>query len=101
MVRIVSVPSPAIIAQLRESLCKVEQDGLCRRPVLPFGIGVIDAKLATGGLRLGSLHEVAAAGPGPADDAAATLFMAGIAARAWGQVLWVVRRRDLFAPCPH
>ena len=33
-----------------------------------------------------------------ADDCAATLFMAGIAARAWGPVLWVVRRRDLFAP---
>ena len=33
-----------------------------------------------------------------ADDCAATLFMAGIAARAWGPVLWVIRRRDLFAP---
>jgi len=33
-----------------------------------------------------------------AEDCAATLFLAGIAARAWGPVLWVVRRRDLFAP---
>ena len=49
-------------------------------------------------MRLDSLHEVAAATPSPSDDAAATLFLAGIAARAWGPVLWVVRRRDLFAP---
>lgn len=89
---------PAIIAELRESLKKVESDGLRRRPVLPFGIGAIDAKLAANGLRLDSLHEIAAATATPADDAAATLFMAGIAARAWGPVLWVVRRRDLFAP---
>lgn len=90
--------SSAIIAELRESLKKVESDGLRRRPVLPFGIGAIDGKLASTGLRLDSLHEISAASRGPSDDAAATLFMAGIAARAWGPVLWVVRRRDLFAP---
>ena len=39
-----------------------------------------------------------AATPALGDDASATLFLAGIAARAWGPVLWVVRRRDLFAP---
>ncbi|WP_288044159.1 protein ImuA, partial [Sphingomonas sp.] len=93
-----AIPSSAIIAELRESLKKVERDGLRRRPVLPFGIGAIDEKLAPGGLRLDSLHEIAAASAAPSDDAAATLFMAGIAARAWGPVLWVVRRRDLFAP---
>ena len=89
---------PAIIAELRESLKKVESDGLRRRPVLPFGIAPIDERLSPGGMRLDSLHEIAAASPAPSDDAAATLFMAGIAARAWGPVLWVVRRRDLFAP---
>ena len=91
--------SPATpIAELRDSLARIASDGLRRRPVLPFGIGAIDAGLASTGLRLDSLHEVAAATPGPSDDAAATLFLAGIAARAWGPVLWVVRRRDLFAP---
>ena len=35
---------------------------------------------------------------GLADDAAATLFAAGIAARLQGTVLWVLGRRDLFAP---
>lgn len=88
----------ATISELRDSLARISGDGLRRRPVLPFGIGAIDGKLASTGLRLDSLHEVAAASPSPSDDAAATLFLAGIAARAWGPVLWVVRRRDLFAP---
>lgn len=88
----------ATIAELRDSLAHIAGDGLRRRPVLPFGVGAIDGKLASSGLRLDSLHEVAAATPSPSDDAAATLFLAGIAARAWGPVLWVVRRRDLFAP---
>ena len=88
----------ATIIELRESLARISGDGLRRRPVLPFGIGAIDGRLASTGLRLDSLHEVAAATPSPSDDAAATLFLAGIAARAWGPVLWVVRRRDLFAP---
>ncbi len=69
-----------------------------RRRVMPFGVPAIDAGLADGGLRLDALHEIAAATPALRDDAAATLFVAGIAARTWGPVLWVVRRRDLFAP---
>ncbi len=89
---------PAVISQLRETLRTIEGSGFRRRPVLPFGLGRLDARLADGGLRLDALHEVAAATPDPGDDAAATLFTAGIAARAWGPVLWVVRRRDLFAP---
>lgn len=93
---ILSLPGPLVA--LRETLRAIEGDGLRRRPVLPFGVGAIDAKLATTGLRLDSLHEAAGASPGMGDDAAATLFLAGIAARAWGPVLWVVRRRDLFAP---
>jgi len=86
------------LAELRETLRAIEGDGHRRRPVLPFGVGALDARLAGEGLRLDALHEVAAAGAHWGDDAAATLFMAGIAARAWGPVLWVVRRRDLFAP---
>ena len=72
------------------------------RPVLSFGIGAVDARLAGGGL-LPALHEAAAAGPAPGDDAAATLFLAALAARfsrraGAGQILWAVTRRDLFAP---
>jgi protein ImuA len=83
---------------LRETLRAIEGDGLKRRPVLPFNIAGVDERIATGGLRLDALHEVAPGSPGMGDDAAATLFTAGVAARAWGPVLWVVRRRDLFAP---
>jgi protein ImuA len=93
-----SVPDPAILAQLREQLRAIETGGFRRRPVLPFGVDGLDSRLASGGLRLDALHEFAAGSGDMADDCAATLFMAGIAARAWGPVLWVVRRRDLFAP---
>ncbi len=89
---------PSVLESLRATLRAIEGDGHRRRPVLPFGAEAIDSRLADGGLRLDALHEVAAATPGMGDDASATLFLAGIAARAWGPVLWVVRRRDLFAP---
>ena len=76
----------------------------CRRrgKWLPFGIEAVDARLAGGGL-LPALHEAAAASPAPNDDAAATLFLAALAARfsrarGEGQVLWALARRDLFAP---
>lgn len=69
--------------------------------LLPFGIGELDGRLAGGGLSRSALHEVAAASPTLADDAAATLFMAGIAARCAGEgatALWAVTRFDLYAP---
>lgn len=92
------MPESSVLQSLRDTLRAIEGDGHRRRPVLPFGIAPLDERLANGGLRLDALHEVAAATPSPGDDASATLFIAGIAARAWGPVLWVVRRRDLFAP---
>jgi protein ImuA len=73
-------------------------------PVLPFGLEAIDGRLAGGGLAAAALHEIAPGGAGSGgaglgDDAAATLFLAGIAARAAsGTVLWALARRDLFAP---
>jgi len=48
---------------------------------LPFGIGLMDERLATGGVDGAGLHEFAAASSSLNDDAAATLFLAGIAAR--------------------
>lgn len=92
------MPDPAPLARLRGLLRAIEATGYRRRSVLPFGVAPIDARLADGGLRLDALHEICGATGDSADDAAATLFLAGIAARAWGPVLWVVRRRDLFAP---
>lgn len=58
----------------------------------------MDSRLPTRGLALGALHEVAGGGNGAIDGAAAALFVAGIAARTKGKVLWCMSRPDLFAP---
>jgi protein ImuA len=68
------------------------------RECLPFGIDALDSRLAAGGLAVAALHEAAGERPGPGDEAAATLFLASIAARRPGTVLWALARRDLFAP---
>lgn len=62
-----------------------------------FGVAPIDHALPGGGIARGALHEVAGS-PALGDDAAATIFIAGILARADGPVLWCLRWRDLFAP---
>ncbi|MDK2768083.1 MAG: protein ImuA [Sphingomonas sp.] len=71
-------------------------------PLLPFGIEAIDTRLGGGGLNGGGLHEVAAASPTLGDDAAATLFVAGAAARFAAEpnatVAWSLTRFDLYAP---
>jgi len=64
-----------------------------------FGIAEIDARLPGCGLALGALHEVGGGGNGAIDGATAALFVAGIAARTRGKVLWCLDRPDLFAPC--
>jgi protein ImuA len=73
-----------------------------RTGVLRFGVEALDGRLASGGLDRAGLHEVAAATASLNDDAAATLFAAGIAARfAAGPgltVLWALTRFDLYAP---
>lgn len=70
--------------------------------ILPFGCPEIDGRLGHRGLRAGALHEAAAATGSLVDDAAATLFLAGIAAReaeaSHGPVLWISTRADLYAP---
>lgn len=71
-------------------------------PLLPFGIDAIDIRLGGGGLDGGGLHEVSAASPTLGDDAAATLFTAGAAARFAAEpnasVAWSLTRFDLYAP---
>lgn len=90
----------ATVAELRASIA-----GVCaparRLPPLPFGIDPIDRRLAGGGLDAGGLHEVAPSAPQLVDDAAATLFVAGLAARfvhAGGNAIWALTRFDLYAP---
>ena len=87
------------LAALRAEVRAIEcARSLCSETFLPFGIEAIDRRLAGGGLAAAALHEVAGAAPGLGDDAAATLFAAGIAARLTGTVLWAMSRPDLFAP---
>lgn len=87
------------LAALRASLAHARA---ARGPVLPFGVQEIDQRLADHGLDGAGLHEVAAASASFNDDACATLFTAGIAARFAVEpgfiVLWAVTRFDLYAP---
>jgi len=86
------------LAALRAEVRALESAGAEQREYLPFGVDAIDGRLAGGGLPVAALHEAAAERPGPADEAAATLFLASIAARRPGIVLWALGSRDLFAP---
>ena len=101
------VPSPCRserLAALRAEVKAIESAGAIKaRDCLAFDVDAIDRRLAGGGLAVPALHEAAGAGPGLGDDAAATLFIAGIAARlamaeAGSTILWALSRRDLFAP---
>ena len=87
------------IAALRAEL---ESARALRGPSLPFGIRALDDRLADNGLDGAGLHEVGAASARLNDDAAATLFVAGIAARfaaeAGFTVLWALTKFDLYAP---
>jgi protein ImuA len=93
-------PSPhPRLAALRAEVRAIEAAGRGEKAApLSFGIEAVDRHLAGGGLAVSALHEMTGASPGLADDAAATLFAAGIAARLQGTVLWALARRDLFAP---
>jgi len=88
---------PPFLDRLRAVACPVPTD----HRLSPFGIPALDGRL-DGGLRSGALHEAAPATGSLADDAAATLFLAGVAAReaadSGAPVLWVSARTDLYAP---
>jgi protein ImuA len=91
-----------LIGELRSRIAAMERGIAARRTrgVLRFGVPEIDAALPgdSPGLPLGALHEVAGSGPDSEHGAAAALWIAGVLGRLPGQVLWVLERRDLFAP---
>jgi len=94
-----SAPSSSLAFQaLRTEVARLEAHGRTPRGVLPFGVSDVDDRLPVGGLQLGALHEVSGGGDGAVHGAASALFVAGIAARTHGQVLWCLTRPDLFAP---
>jgi protein ImuA len=88
----------AALDELRAKIERIEAGRRTAAAVLPFGSSGIDARLPGGGLALGALHEVAGGGNSAVHGAAAALFVAGIAARTKGKVLWCVTKQDLFAP---
>lgn len=92
------VARAARLASLRGKIATIETGTRRTGAVLPFGIAAIDAALPGGGIATGVLHEASAAMPTLADEACATVFLAGIAARLTGPVLWCRRAADLFAP---
>lgn len=90
--------SQKVICNLRERIAAMEGATAKRAGTLAFGVPEIDAVLPGGGLAYGSLHEFAGGGSGVVDGAAAALFVAGIAARTKGPVIWCLTRPDLFFP---
>lgn len=87
-----------ILDDLRERIALIE-GVTAAHDVVAFGVDGIDAMLPRGGLVTGALHEVAG-GADLADDACATILLAGILAWMPGPVFWCLRWRDLFAPAP-
>src|SRR5580698_11184252 len=94
-----ALASPQIsIVDLRRHLERMETHGRAGGAVLPFHVPDIDARLPHGGLPRGHLHEAIEEGLASQFAGLASLFVAGIAARLEGPVLWCLRGRDLFAP---
>ncbi|KQM17200.1 damage-inducible mutagenesis protein [Sphingomonas sp. Leaf24] len=88
-----------VLEDLRARIAAIEGVGV-RHAHLPFGDPLIDAALPGGGIAAGALHEIAGS-PELADDASATIFLAGMLARLEGPVFWCQSWRDLFAPALH
>ena len=66
------------IADLRAHVAAMAASG---RPALATGVAEMDGRLGHGGIATDAVHAVAAASPSLSDDAAATLFAAGLAGR--------------------
>ena len=88
----------APIAALRVRIAAIERQGQphADAAVLPFDVPTIDRHLPSGGLLLGAMHELQAAGPDVEYGAAPALFAAGILARHPGSVVWIGRRHGVF-----
>ncbi|MDB6453012.1 ImuA family protein [Falsirhodobacter sp. 20TX0035] len=89
-------PDISALQDLRARIARLEGRGVAAHGHLPFGLPALDDHLPQGGLALGCLHEVA--GRRSADNAVAAAFIAGIAGRLPGHVLWCAPVQDIFAP---
>ena len=90
----------AKLAGVRAKIAAIETGGRTDSGVLPFGATEIDSCLPGGGLPLGRWHEIGGAAMEVETAAAPAAFTALLAtplARK-GEVVWVMRRDDLWAP---
>src|SRR4051812_12742496 len=91
-------------ASLRAKIAAIEAHARADVGVLPFGDARIDACLPGGGLPLGRWHEIGGLGMEAETAAAPAAFTALLAAPLarrgplGGEVVWVLRRDDLWAP---
>jgi protein ImuA len=93
------MPQDIPLHHLRAAIARIERGASTTEgETLPFGIPAIDAALPGGGLPAAALHEITGSGIDVEFAAAPALFAAGLLARRPGPVLWVLQRRDLFAP---
>jgi protein ImuA len=88
------------LAALKAKIAAIETGGRADSAVLPFGDERIDGCLPGGGLPLGHWHEIAGEGLEVETAAAAAAFTGLMAAplAARGEVVWVLRRDDLWVP---
>ena len=86
----------AVLDDIRAKIARIEGVS-ARHDVIPIGIEDIDSRIPARGIATGALHELAGS-PELADDASATIFLAGILARCEGPVFWCLRWRDLPKP---
>lgn len=88
----------ARLEAMRSQLAILE--GVTGRPVAPFGDRRVDSCLPGGGLPLGCWHEMAGEGMELETGAAAAAFVALLTAPLTkrGEVVWILRRDDLYAP---
>lgn len=88
-----------IVEGLRIRIKAAERQGRApsRDAALPFGVSAIDQHLPAGGLLLGAVHELQAAGSDVETGAAPAVFAAGVLARRPGPVVWIGRRGGVFA----
>ena len=90
----------ARLARLRTKIAALERALPTPGKVLPFGDRRIDVALPGGGLGLGRWHEISGEGLELETCAASAAFVARLAAplARRGELVWVVRRDDLYAP---
>jgi protein ImuA len=93
-------PREGRLQAARAKIAAIEAGGRADCGSLPFGASAVDSCLPGGGLPLGRWHEIGGAGLEVETAAAPTAFTALMAAplARRGEVVWVLRRDDLWAP---